>query len=1171
MICPRCGAERPDNRSTCPSCGHSRSETISGRAERRLVTILFADISGFTALSERLDPEEVREITNQCLEEMVSVVHRYGGTVDKFIGDEVMAIFGAPHAHEDDAERAAAAALEIRQGIMAISERLAARVPHPVSVHGGINTGMVVAGLVGSLARSDYTVLGDAVNIAKRLEDLSENSQILVAETTYEMTQHAFSFKELPPAKVKGKDEPIRVFELLGVRARRRNPRGLAGIETPFVGRAEERAHATEALDALARGRGGLMTVSGPAGVGKSRLLRELRGEAERRGIRWIQAGASSLGQGSVLAIWADAIRRLLAPRIGTEVRSETVALEIGGDLAAPVRIGTTAALAEVLGLTLPPQERARLGQLDQSAVRGQLFLAVRDVLQAQTSAQPLVLVLEDLHWADEASFDLLRFIAELAGRQPLLLIGTYRSDATTVTDALPSREVTPGALRLHLELGPLTEEECRTLAGAIIGTDERQAPVRELLVEQAGGNPFYLEEILRALADQGAITPASGGWRLATGSIQAVLPPSLQGLLLDRIDRLPEQRKRLLQIAAVAGRQSPPELVWEIAGEGPAAAGQIDDLIRDGFLERSESTGAIRFRHALMQEAAYSSLLLRHRRSYHRRVAELLEARPAIWPVRAELPAVLTHHWERAEDWDRVAEWAMRAAEQARRAFAPAEAEKLYARVLTATANTGDQARAPPALMGMADAVLATGDAERALDLLAQALAQEPSPLEQAALERRRGQALARLGMQASAGEAYQRAAACLGEPRPDEDEAVRAERSAIRIQAAWAHLARGAVRLARAAAEEAIRLQVGGASEADANRLLGVIEQSGGNLTGAAERFEAALAIAQEIGDLPRVARISEQLGNTRIAAGAFEAGRSLLRDALEQYRRMGDHTGAAYTLYHLGSNALHTGELAAAAGFLSEAVAQADLADEAALRGRAGLQLGRALAHAGRWDEALSAFDRAGADDEQAAGEAALERAMVELARGGTPESALRAALAAAQTAGERGAADRARIGLATLARRSRRVEEARSLLRSVLEGVADPTSEAAITARVALAHVALGQGNPRPAVVVAAQALALAEEHGPASAAWYARRVYGTALDAAGRSEAAERELRAVVDATRAAGALPELTAALSAWARARRSLGDPSGAADALAELRTVAAALGDGRRTGVSA
>ena len=202
---------------------------MHGRAERRLVTVLFADISGFTPLSEVLDPEEVREIVNACLEALVAVVHRYGGTVDKFIGDAVMALFGAPQAHEDDAERAVAAALEMRQALDGVSQRMAARLPSALGLHAGISTGLVIAGKVGALARSDYTVLGDTVNLAARLEDLSVDGQVLVSQATERASRHAFTYRPLPPVMLKGKSIAVAVFELTGVRARRRQ-RGIPGL-----------------------------------------------------------------------------------------------------------------------------------------------------------------------------------------------------------------------------------------------------------------------------------------------------------------------------------------------------------------------------------------------------------------------------------------------------------------------------------------------------------------------------------------------------------------------------------------------------------------------------------------------------------------------------------------------------------------------------------------------------------------------------------------------------------------------------------------------------------------------------------------------------------------------------------------------------------------------------
>jgi adenylate cyclase len=1167
MTCPRCGAEGLTAGRPCPACGQATSATISERAERRLVTVLFADISGFTALSEVTDPEEVREITNVCLGELVSIVHRYGGTVDKFIGDAVMALFGAPHAHEDDPERAVAAALEMRQSLTAASDRMAARLPQPLTLHVGINTGLVVAGRVGSAVRSDYTVLGDAVNLAARLEDLSEGGQILVSEETHRATEHAFAYKELEPAQVKGKREPVRVFELAGARARRRSQRGLPGAETPFVGREGELQRLIGTLDSLAAGRGGLVTLSGPAGVGKSRLVRELRTRADERGYGWIQAGATSLAQSGALALWAEAIRRLLALRSGADLRTAVVERHSRDDIVLPTagHSGANGALAEVLGLTLPPQERHRLRQLDESALRGQLYTAVRELLQSQAGARPLVLVLEDLHWADEASFDLLKFVVELTGRLPLLIVGTYRSDATTVTDALPRAEAIGQALREHIDVTPLSTPACQALALAVLGTDERLAPVRELLVAQAEGNPFYLEEILRALAQQGAIAFDGRRWRLTAESVEAVLPPSLQGLLLDRIDRLPEQQKRLLQIAAVAGRQFRPELVAAIAGEDAAVAEGLDDLVREGFIEAAEAGAALRFRHALMQEAAYSSLLLRHRRSYHRRIAEILESRPELWPVRTELAVVLTNHWERAEEWERAADWAMRAADQARRAFAPAEAARLYSRALTAANRAEDRERARTALAGMAEAALSIGDCDQVLEAAEQALALEPPPLERAGLERRRGQAFSRMGMQASAAEAFQRAAVSLGDS--DDDEAVRAERATLRIQVAFSHLARGALLLARAAAEEALRMRVGGGDEADAHRLLGLMDLRLGEPEQAAARFATAQALVDELGDLPRRAVLTEHLATAKLAAGEADAGLALLRSAREQYARLGDNAGSARCLLAHGHESLARGDLQGAVAALREAVTQADTADEPLLAGRAGLLLGRALALTGDWRDACEAVIKAGADDEEAAGEAALERSLVEVAHGSAPEADLRLALAAADRAGRREVAARARLGLATLMRRAGRLEEARTYYRAVLEtgDVTDP--ELIVGARAGLAQIALAEGKGRAAAVVAARALALAEEEGPAATLWTARRVYGAALAAAGRHEAAERELRAVVDATRDAGALPELAAALSGWASVRRALGDPTGAADALAELRDVAARLGEATAT----
>lgn len=1161
---PSGSAARPaePNRRTRNTARNTRT---GGDAERRLVTVLFADISGFTAVSELLDPEEVREIMNVCFEDVVSVVTRYGGTVDKFIGDAVMVLFGAPNAHEDDAERAVAAALEMRQALNAVSERLAARLPQPLTLHVGINSGLVVAGRVGSSERADYTVLGDTVNLAARLEDHSESGQILVSATTHKMTEHAFHYEALPPVRVKGKREPVSVYLLKGARARRRETRGVPGTATPFIGRVTELGVLDSALASLRLGNGALVTVAGPAGAGKSRLLRELRQTAERRGLRWVQAGTSSLGQGGALAVWSAVVRRLLAPPGATLVGSPSIAFRLDGDVAAaePKR---AVSLAESLGDLLPASERAGLERLDDSAVRGRLFLAVRDLLEREARAAPLVVALEDLHWADAASFDLLSFVTAITPRIPLLILATYRSDATMMPALTPDRDADPQSPRRHVALAPLSAAECRVLAEAVLGTSPPLAPVRDLLVEQAEGNPLYLEEILRALADQGAIRRTPAGWELGGANVEAVLPPSLQGLLLDRIDRLDEVSKRFLQVAAVAGRQFPLALVTAVSGEADDTAGRVEELIRAAFLERSESTGNLRFQHALLQEAAYSSLLLRHRRSYHRRLAEQLEAKPELWSAPAELPVVLMHHWERAEVWANAAEWALRAADGARRAYAPADAARLYTRALAAAeqeepASAATHLRA--ALAGLGDAALMADDGEEALVFFERALALESPPLERAGLERRRGQALACIGMPAGALAAYERAADDLPPAAPGEEEAntIQSERACLRIQVAFAQLSRGEITLAREAAEAALRLHPAEGDEADALRLLGEVERRGGDPAAAVARFRSALAIVERIGDLPRTAKTVEQLGLAQLAAGEAEAGPMALRQALTQFRRLGDESGCARCLDALGAQAADRGALADAITLLREALAAAEHGGDQTLAGQIALRLGRVLGRRGAWNEALAMLERAGRDDHETAGYAALEGSLLLLARGGDPEAELIAALEGALSVGRAEAVERARIGLATLYRRGRRWDQARAQLRAVLAEAGSGTTEAAITALAGLAQVSVAEGNATAALSVAGRALALAEEHGPAGALWFAQRVHAGALAAGGANREAEAELRSVVDAARQAGALPELAAALSAWAQARRALADPSGAADALTELRKVAQAL----------
>ncbi len=1169
MICPMCGIANPPHNRFCRSCGAALGGGPSGESERRVATVLFADMSGFTAMSERLDPEEVHEIINDFLQELAGCVHRYGGTVNKYIGDEIMAVFGAPRTHEDDPERSLATALEMREGLRAVNLRRAGRLPKPCELHVGLNTGLVIAGRVGDANRSDYDVLGDAVNLAARLAGVAEPGQTIVSESTYKLTRHAFGFRALDPVRVKGKAEPVLIYELLGRRARRESRRGVPGLRARLVGREKELAALDEAAARARRGAsGGFVTITGPAGAGKSRLLAEARTAAEAQGVTWVEAACTSLGLGGALSVWVELVRRLL----GTDARTaqntrRTVTTRLSG-MTSMISVAeardASAFLAHLLRLDLSADERQRLGGLDDGTMRRQLFVAVRELIEASAARAPLVLVLDDLHWADSASLKLLEFVLESTSHLPLLVVTAFRNEAEV---RVPIEEALAHAsppFRTNIELQPLTPSESGALAEALIGPDPGLAEVRRLLVNYAEGNPFFLEEVLRSLIDQGVLRHEDDAWHLSQEQDAVVLPDSLQGLLLDRIDRLPETNKRLIQIAAVIGRTFPTVLLGEISGVGAGTPPLVTGLEQAGFLERVSGPGGadFRFRNGLMQEAAYSSLLHRHRRDYHRRVAEWYERRMTGPHAAPEIAAILAHHFERAEAWAEAGAWALRAADEARRALALEEARLLYrrARGFGERAEDVDMRRAAEQGLGEIAFIAGRPSALRHFSTAAE-LAREP--LHRAEIDRRIGQALERDGQYNAALAAFTRAALSLGDEHTDEPSAWKAERARLRVARAATHLQRGDDELAQEAAESALKADLPAADRADAIMLLGDVLLRRGDAEGAANRYDEALAQARESGNLPCAAEALEKLAAAEVSRRHHDLAGGHLNEGLALRRRLGDHAGTGGVLISLAAIDEHVGALAKAAERLREAVDQAKMADEPVVAARAQLHLGRVLRILGDWPGARMMLERAGSDDPETAGRAALEMALLAVERGETPERDLQAALEGGQRHGIADLTALARLGLATISRRRGDRDAARGHLREMLIAAHGREDEATTMARIGLAELALDEGQGEMAVTSARMAHAAAERTGPAVLVWRAQRKLGSALGRTGRYAEAEAQLGAATEAARGAGALPELARCLADHAAVRTLAGGaPDAEAEAmLAEMRDLLAYL----------
>ncbi len=706
--CPTCGSACPSDFAFCPRCGARLAAAVPAKqptraaeggtpeADRRPVTALFADLAGFTALSECLDPEDVRALQGELFQDMASVIERYEGFVEKFVGDAVMAVFGAPVAHEDDPERALHAGLAMHRRMQTLSRRWERRLGKPLALRIGVNTGPVVAGTLGVNSDAAYAVTGDTVNIASRLQNAAQPGQTLISQATYRMTQHAFAFEPLGDLALKGKHESLPAYRLLGVLEAPRSVRGLEayGLVAPLIGRKDELAQMQAALDRTQRGRAQLVSLIGEAGVGKSRLLGEFLTTLETDGtlkttaVR--RAACSSLGErtyGVIAAFFREAYG--VTPDDSLEVAQQKCAagLEKLGAVADEV-----SGLVPILGYVLGLGSGDPVHHLEPEQLKRQIFLALRTLCERRLQQGPLMLVVEDLHWADAASVELLHFLVDRLADRPLLLLLTYRPafDASAL--------VTSRATHTAIRLAPLSSAESDTLLDSFFGpsTNRLTAALRELIIQRAGGNPFYLEEILRSLIGAGTLTPGDGGWACSADVEGVDVPSTLQGLLLSRLDRLPAGPRRLLQEASVLGVAFNVQFLRRSCSDPDAAESGLELLVDAELLaevlptfemDGSAPGGArhYRFTHALVQEVVYQNLLVRRRTELHGRVGQVLEEVCGCGdrPQRLEDLEALGHHFSLSADKAKGAGYLLAAGDWARAIYANDDALRHYHRVM--------------------------------------------------------------------------------------------------------------------------------------------------------------------------------------------------------------------------------------------------------------------------------------------------------------------------------------------------------------------------------------------------------------------------------------------------------------------------------------------------------
>jgi class 3 adenylate cyclase/tetratricopeptide (TPR) repeat protein len=936
-VCPSCQTPNPPGNRFCHQCGaalaapaaaapsalpapsaspvaytprHLAEKILTSagalQGERKQVTVLFVDVSGFTSLSERLDPEEVHRLMSRAFDLMLAEVHRYEGTVNQFLGDGIMAIFGAPIAHEDHAVRGVHAALGIARALEAYQAEL---LPRGIRFRArqGLNTGLVVVGSIGSDLRMDYTAVGDATNVAARMQQGGAPGRVTISEATYRLVRGYFETRPLGPMEVKGKTDPVGAWEVVAAHeTRTRLEIAAEGGLTPFVGRERELGLLLEAFGRARDGQGQVAFLVAEAGMGKSRLLAELRrrigGEAA-----WHEGHCLSFGRAMPFHPLVDLLRRQLDIEEGDTEAAVAAKVERGLAAISP----ELAHAAPYLRALLSIDPGADLRSMTPAERRAETFEALRSMLVRNAEKRPQVLVIEDLHWIDGVSEQFLTTLTESVPALRALLVFTYRPGyASPFGERSYFTRVVPAAL---------SREESARIAQAVLAAEALPDELRVLVADKAEGNPFYVEELVRSLEETGALRTVEGQLALTRPVSQIAVPDRVQDVIAARVDRLAEAPKVTLQLASVIGREFSRRLVDHVSqlGEGTDPALRELSALELIHERRRFPELAYGFKHALTQDVAYASLLVQRQRELHRLVGAAIETLYA-----DRLPEhyeVLAHHFSRTDDAERALAYLIRAAQKATQAFGLRQALDLYAEALGAAERLGDRVPVTTLIAihtARADLFFGVGDFPRS---------------------REAAETVVELARRA--------------QDRPAEANALIQAASALQ----WAEDLPAALEGAREAIELA---EAAGAHRPLAGGLYvrGYIHLVSGNLDPAKDDVERALAIGRAVGDPNRQALALHLLALRSGWRGDYREG---LEQAREGARLARDHSlviPLLRCLWNQGAMWNDLGEYDAAFGALSEGLALAERIGDDAFIPRFQNTLGWMLLECGALDRGM-----------------------------------------------------------------------------------------------------------------------------------------------------------------------------------------------------------------------
>jgi class 3 adenylate cyclase/tetratricopeptide (TPR) repeat protein len=674
--CPKCKCIQPFNAKYCDACGHDMGRCeVTGdsppfsESERKQVTVLFSDLSAYTVMSEKLDPEEVKDIMSRIFGEIAQIVTKYEGFIERFVGDAVMAIFGVPIVQEDDPVRAIKVAIEIHDTIESISTQFEKRVGQKLTMHTGINTGLVVTGEV-NLGNGTHGVTGDTINLAARLSSIATAGEILVGPETFRQAEGFFTFEPLQPTKVKGKAHPVKVYKVLSSKERPFKIHRLSGRKSVLIGRKAELAQLHQGVEQLRKGEGTVFAIYGGAGSGKSRLVEEFRATLDMKEVRWAEGHAYSYSKNMTYFPLIDLFNRAWQIEEADPPEKVKRKIEVNIDRL----IGEEKEIKPYLG-SLYALDYPEIANVNPELWKFRLKSAVQAILSALTKKTPMVLCFEDIHWADTSSVDLLRsLLLEFAG--PALFLCVYRPPFTLFDH---DQLIRIGKHFQEIKLQEFSLEEAREMIISLLETKQLPQGLLRFIWEKVEGNPFYLEEVMNSLIDSGTLIRENEGWCLARSLLDSDVPPTIQGVISARLDRLDKQMKRVLQEASVIGRA----FLYEILRRITLSKDKIET-----YLSALEQTDLIRrrsvepdleyiFKHAFTHEVAYNGLLRKQRQEIHERIALVIEK---LFKERIiEFYETLSHHFEKSGSVQKAIYYLMKSGEKSLNRYAVEESHKYF------------------------------------------------------------------------------------------------------------------------------------------------------------------------------------------------------------------------------------------------------------------------------------------------------------------------------------------------------------------------------------------------------------------------------------------------------------------------------------------------------------